>query len=67
MEQIRFGLEDGLDVSVYADPEFDFEQMREIRIGLEQKHPIPRVCVSDEESERIKLCSEVIQLLEQIN
>lgn len=35
MEQIRLGLENGLDVSVYAKPEFEDYQMREIRRGLE--------------------------------
>ncbi len=35
MEEIRMGLEAGLDVSLYARPEFDWEQMQEIRLGLE--------------------------------
>ena len=30
MEQIRLGLEQGLDASNYAKPEFNFEQMRQI-------------------------------------
>ena len=34
MEEIRLGLTDGLDVSVYAKHEFDSEQMSEIRLGL---------------------------------
>ena len=34
MDQIRKGLEKGLDVSIYAKPEFDDFQMEEIRIGL---------------------------------
>ena len=33
MEQIRLGLEDGLDVSIYAKPEFNPRQMEEIRLG----------------------------------
>lgn len=40
--EIRKGLEAGLDVSVYARPEFDFLQMNEIRRSLlremEAKH-----------------------------
>ena len=32
--EILMGLEDNLDVSVYAKPEFTEEQMQEIRIGL---------------------------------
>ena len=33
-KEIRYGLEEGLDVSVYATPEFDWEQMNSIRFGL---------------------------------
>jgi hypothetical protein len=36
MEQIRLGLEDGLDVSWYADPRYDSEQMNRIRTGLKE-------------------------------
>ena len=35
MKEIRLGLESGIDVTKYADPQFDFDQMREIRTGLE--------------------------------
>ena len=35
-EQIRFGLEKGLDVSIYAKPEFKGSQMEQIRFGLEK-------------------------------
>lgn len=35
MGQIRSGLNKGLDVSIYAKPEFDSLQMEEIKIGLE--------------------------------
>lgn len=34
-DEIREGLEEGLDVSVYADPKFRWNQMAEIRRGLE--------------------------------
>ena len=34
-EQIKLGVEKGLDVSWYAKPEFEHYQMREIREGLE--------------------------------
>ena len=34
MRQIRFGLKDGLDVSVYADPKFRCDKMYKIRLGL---------------------------------
>ena len=35
-EQISFGLEEGLDVSIYAKPEFDSKQMREICLSLKK-------------------------------
>ena len=35
MNQIRPGLENGVDASKYADPKFDYGQMEEIRKGLE--------------------------------
>ena len=31
----RFGLVNKLNVSIYAKPEFDWEQMEQIRLGLE--------------------------------
>lgn len=34
MSKIRLGLLNGLDVSVYAKPEFDNQQMSKIRLGL---------------------------------
>ena len=34
--QIRWGLEEHLDVSIYAKSEFDDLQMEQIRLGLEQ-------------------------------
>lgn len=35
-EQIRFGLQKGLDVSIYAKSEFKSSQMEQIRFGLEK-------------------------------
>lgn len=35
MDQIREGLKDGIDVSIYAKPEFKAAQMRVIRFGLQ--------------------------------
>ena len=37
MNEIRLGLEQGLDVSVYAKPEFDCGQMKKIRLKLLKK------------------------------
>lgn len=35
-EQIRYGLKNGLDVTVYAKSIYDWAQMEEIRLGLEK-------------------------------
>ena len=35
MSEIRYGLEDDLDISIYAKTEFDWPQMLQIRLGLE--------------------------------
>lgn len=35
-EQISFGLQKGLDISIYAKPEFYWDQMEQIRFGLEE-------------------------------
>lgn len=32
-QQIRLGKEEGMDVSVYSNPEFDWLQMEQIRMG----------------------------------
>ena len=37
IEQIRLGFKSDVDAIVYAKPEFDWVQMREIRLGLEKK------------------------------
>ena len=34
IREIRLGLEEGLDVSLYAKINFGWQQMREIRFGL---------------------------------
>ncbi len=36
MKEILLGLDRGLDVSIYAKPEFDADQMKQIRLGLEK-------------------------------
>ena len=35
-EEIRMGIENNVDISIYAKKEFDEYQMAEIRIGLEE-------------------------------
>ena len=34
LQQIKMGLEEGLDVSIYAKPEYNEWQMEQIRLGL---------------------------------
>ena len=36
MKQIKLGLINNLDVSIYANPKFNYYQMAQIRIGLEK-------------------------------
>ena len=36
MREIRFGLEDGIDVSPYLNPGIDYEEMERIREELER-------------------------------
>ena len=38
--EINWGLEENLDISVYAKPEFDFVQMRKIRMELKNEKNI---------------------------
>lgn len=37
MHEVRMGLEQNLDVSVYADEKYSWKQMRELRLGLEHQ------------------------------
>lgn len=37
MRQIRFGLEDGINVETYLNPNIYWEEMRKIRLELESK------------------------------
>lgn len=36
IRQIRMGLEEKIDVSIYANPNYNWQQMRELRIGLRE-------------------------------
>ena len=52
MNEIRIGMESGLDVSVYMDPEYSNEQMKQIRYGMEHdldvsKYADPSISVSE--------------------
>lgn len=35
--EIKLGIEEGLDVSIYSNPEFNWLQMEQIRMGLKDK------------------------------
>ena len=37
-EEIKSGLESGIDTSIYAKPEFDADQMHEIRQGFGSRY-----------------------------
>ena len=37
MKQVRLGLKDNLDVSLYAEPDLSDEQMREIRLKIQKE------------------------------
>ena len=37
MEEIRLGLEEGLDVSIYDDPELHWTEMEEIRLSFRRQ------------------------------
>ena len=47
MKQIRLGLIDNLDVSIYAKINFDWKQMREIKYGLEDNLDISKYTKSE--------------------
>lgn len=42
MNEIRIGMESGLDVSVYMDPEYTNEQMKQIRYGMDHNIDVSR-------------------------
>ena len=35
-KEVLLGLSNGVDVSLYADPKYDFKQMEQIRLALEE-------------------------------
>ena len=46
IEIIR-GIENGIDVSVYCKEEFNAAQMKALRLGLEEKLDVSRLCVAE--------------------
>ena len=63
MKEIRLGLEDNLDVSIYAKKKFNFHQMRKIRKGLRDnldvsKYTNPKFNADKMEEIRLKLLRE---------
>ena len=47
MREIRWGLENNLNVSLYAKPDFNENQMEEIRLGLEDNLDVSLYATSD--------------------
>ena len=69
MYQIRIGMEDNLDVSVYADPNFDTAQMKELRLGLMKSLPVEMFAKPDIPAKKmhaLKLCL-LLELLDEYN
>ena len=57
MEQIREGLENNLDVSIYAKLDFNSYQMKEIKIGLDIKLDVSeyaKSCFTEDEMELMR-------------
>ena len=53
-DEIRIGLENGIDISKYADPKYDAFQMRQIRYGLEDNLDISKYDNPKYEWERMR-------------
>ena len=57
-EEIRLGIENNVEVSIYAKPEFDEYQMTEIRMGLEANIDVSQYAKTEifwKEMEKIRL------------
>lgn len=53
-EEIKVGLEKGLNVSLYAKKYFSFNQMKEIRLGLEKNLDVSIYAIPEYNSEQMK-------------
>lgn len=63
MEEIRLGLFEGLDVSVYAKPKYNSDQIEQIRLGLKNgidvnSYSNPRIKWEEMQRTRIRLGAE---------
>ena len=52
-KQIRIGLEDNLNVSIYANPEFNIYQMNQIRLGLVDNLDVSKYANKDFNSDKM--------------
>ena len=52
-KQIRVGLEDNLNVSIYANPEFNIYQMNQIRLGLVDNLDVSKYANKDFNSDKM--------------
>ena len=55
LPQIRLGLKSGIDVSTYANPEYNGEKMQKKRLRLENKIDISGFVVSNYREKTMKL------------
>ena len=65
MQEIRLGLQDNLDVSLYATTDFNMPQMEQIRLGLEDNLDISVYANSEIDYEEMKKIR--LKLLEEQN
>ena len=60
MKEIRLGLIAGIDVSIYADLKFDWEQMRKIRLGLIAGIDVSILCM-DTKNEKTMIIDDITE------
>lgn len=58
LAEMRAGLEEGLDISVFAKPEYSFDQMREIRLGMSSGVNFLLYCVPEMHYSKMKAIRE---------
>lgn len=55
MEQIRIGIDAGINVDIYADPKFSSEQMKQIRLGILDGVDVIRYAVEDIDADSMEI------------
>ena len=54
MEEIKLGLEDNLDISIYVNEDFNGPQMKQIRLGLKDNLDVSLYAEPDLSDEQMK-------------